>query len=150
MAESKKNQHGDLALPAHMLAILDNRRRGDDSRSSRLAEDLQDYYILLENGLRRARLLLTPAEAATILDAHPRVRGRVTTWTAERLARHIEEACRLDNAGERWAVDCLTMAQKLSAAGDEVCIALADWVSKVLAAPESDIAAEIAIFKGGD
>ena len=150
MAEHKDNRLFDSDLPVNVVATLDGRRQGGESRSRRLGKDLQDYYTFLENGLRRARLLLTPAEAAAILDAHPRIQDRVTIWTGEKLGLHIIEACRLDNVGEKWAVDCLALADKLSSAGDEVCIALADWAGAVLAAPENDIAAEIAIFRGGD
>ena len=150
MAEQKNDRNTDLGLPADVLAILDERCRSGESRLRRLAKDLQDYYVLLETGLRRARLLLTPAEAAAILDAHPRLQGGTTIWTGQSFARYIEEASLLDNVGEKWAVDCLALSEKLSGAGDEVCIALADWASAVLAKPGNDISEEIAIFKGGD
>lgn len=147
---AEKRKELTVPLSTDTSKALDARRLGGESREERLATDIKDYYAMLDRGLRKARLNLSPAEAAAVLDAHPRVMAGVTSWTSGRLAKHIEEACLLDGIAEKWAVDGLALVAKLKELGDCACIALADWAVALRSRDTVDVAAEIAVFKGQD
>lgn len=149
MAESKKDT-GGMALPADIAAALEERRQNPEDANTRMVIDLRDYYTFLDAGLRAARLALSPAEAAAVLDSYPRMGASVTQWTAAAMARQIEEACLLDGVADKWAVDGLGLSAKLAGLGDHICIALADWAARLRARENMDVATEIAVFKGQD
>ena len=166
---SSRKSPTSINIDARTASMLDARRSYGETRTARLEADLTAYHALLINGLRRARMVLTPAEASLVLDGFYSnsshfefyrsrdvlnyspmniLSGGGQPWTADRLAARISEAMTLDGLADKWGVDGEALLAKLSTIGDIVSVALVDWVETVSAQENFDIAVEAAIFKG--
>ena len=145
-AKTRQN-HTSLNIDAQTTASLDARRRGGETRSSRLAADVTAYHTLLDEGLRRARLTLNQAEASVVLGVfNGTAPGQV--WTAERMSMRINDAVALDGVADKWGVNGPALVGTLRVLGDLPCIALVDWAERVWSKGNFDAAEETAIFRG--
>ena len=144
-----KKGHTNINIGAATAAALDARRRDGETRTSRLDTDLADYYSLLADGMRTARLALSPAEASLILDVqNGTIASPIASWAGGALAHQVSDGIALDGLAEKWGIDGSALVAKLDKIGDVPCIALVDWAAGVWAKGDFDIAAETAIFKG--
>lgn len=145
---ARQNQTS-LSVDLSVVTTLDTRRRDGETRSSRLVADLSAYHAILSDGLRRARLALSPAEASVVLDVFNGT-SPSQIWTAERMSMRVNDAIALDGVADTWGVDGPALVSTLKAIGDLPCIALADWAEGAWAKDDFDVATEAKIFKGGD
>ena len=143
-----RQNHTSINIDQATAIAVDERRRDGETRTTRIGQDLTDYYALLDAGLRRARLTLTPAEAALIIDAQNAVLVQLEHWAGQSLAHQVEDAISLDGLADKWQVDGEALVAKLAELGDIACIALVDWAARFWAREDPDLEAAVSIFKG--
>lgn len=144
------NKPTTVSIDADTIRDLDSRRLDGETRSARLARDLRDYRSLLEAGFRRARTVLSPAEAMVVLDvqngAHPAPLGH---WLGDRLLNQVRDGITLDGLDIKHGVDGPALLGKLGSIGDMATVALVDWAAIVWSLPgDIDPSEAVAIFKG--
>ena len=143
-----RQNHTSINIDQATAIAVDERRRDGETRTTRIGQDLTDYYALLDAGLRRARLTLTPAEAALIIDVQNSVLVQLEHWASQALAHQVEDGISLDGLAEKWQVDGEALVAKLAGLGDIACIALGDWAARFWARENPNLEAAISIFKG--
>ena len=148
-----------INIDADTARGIDDRRRDGETRSARLAQDLADYYALLDAGSRRARTVLSPAEGMLILDVQNGAHTAPVHWLGERLLNQVRDAITLDGLAEKHGVDAERLLNKLENLGDMASVALVDfadmawdskaWAEKNVPGPgPSNMAAIASFFKG--
>lgn len=147
MTKPRQN-YTTTSLDAKTTEAINNRTIDGETRSNRLARDINDYYALLEAGLRKARGILSPAEAMLIFDVQNGAYQAPAHWLGERLAHQVKDAISLDGLAEKHGVDGNMLIDKLERIGDMACVALTDWAAQVRAADNADFEEIITIFKG--
>lgn len=143
-----RQNHTSINIDQTTAQAVDNRRRDGETRTARASQDLADYYSLLDSGLRRARLALTPPEAALIIDVQNGVFAIPEHWIGQALAHQVEDGISLDGLAEKWEIDGPALVEKLIGLGDIACLALVDWAAGLWGKGDFDIKKEIEIFKG--
>jgi hypothetical protein len=139
MAERQQNKKKSItfSVPDQFVAILESRADlfTGMNRSSQLMLDLETYWAILENGLSRARRVLTRREAKMVLDIQ---NGswlgsgpEAVMWMQSGLIHNVYDGIYLNAADEKWSVDGKAVLAKLNEMGDVPRLALADWARRM-------------------
>lgn len=119
-----------LSIPAALAAQLDARRADGETRSARMAADLQAYYAGLDAGLIQARKILSGREALLILGAQSAAFPEPREHWYTGLAHRVADACDLDGLDAKWGVDKATLLDKLARLEGFGQAALVEWAAR--------------------
>jgi hypothetical protein len=136
MADIKKKSV-TFSVPPNFVAQLEMRADlfPGMNRSSQLMADLSNYWSILENGLARARKILTQREAQMILDiqngSYLGTGSEVVMWMQTGLLHNVSDGMDLSDYHVKWGVDREVVMYKLTTMGDVPRLSLIDWCSRM-------------------
>lgn len=137
-----------MRMPDHLIERLEKRvdKHWGQSRSSRLIQDLENYYSLLDYGLKGAKRKLDKKQAQAILDVLNGIAimpGDIAHWAGELisgrgdvrsyLAHELADGCDLNGLHEKWELDRDQLLQTIDSLSPLEHAAIIDWAKHMWA-----------------